>query len=143
MSSLGTGYGAEKGNIQVYVRVEPRQGEDGGDGRGETALRAAVVRCSFTRCQRLRTQRPAACHEAVCHQERGPHVAKNHDGGRSCRNKGAGAKDSGRDKDGVGQRAYSHNRDDVLAPDSLAEHKGVLCSDGDDEGEPGGQAEAC
>lgn len=143
MSSLGTGYRAEKGNVQVDVRVEPRQGEDGGDGRGKTALRADVVGFSFTRCQRLRTQRPAGGHESVRHQKRGPHVAENHDGGRSCRNKGAGAEDSCSNKDGVGQRADGHNGDDVLAPDSLAEDKGVLCSDGDDEGESRGHAEPC
>lgn len=144
-TALGVRQRADEGDVQVDVRIEPGQREDGGYRGQGTALAAGttVTTGAFARRQRLRPHGAPGRHHAVRHQKCGAYIAEDDDGGRRCRHQRTCTEDSGRDQDGIRKRTHSDDGDEVFAPDALAQHERILGADGNNEGKARGQAEAC
>ena len=64
------------------------------------------------------------------------------DAARAGRRRGrrADAPDPAKDQHRIGQRAGRTDGEDMLAPDALAQHEGILCPDGEDQAEAGRKA---
>ena len=84
--------------------------------------------------------RPQGSHPAVGQQEGGPDPAHDVENPGRPLNEDTDPGHTQPNQQKVGQGADGNNQQDVRALDALAEHEGVLGADGDDEGEPAGQA---
>jgi hypothetical protein len=116
------------------VRVQPRQRQAGEEHRKEPTPAPRLVR----RAQPVRSsgaQCPARGEGAVREQEAGTSDPHDVDERRHRGECGSRSGHAGDDEDGVGRDADRHHGDDVLAEQSLAQHKRVLGADRDDERE--------
>ena len=113
------------------------QGEGGGlRQRGGVAQACAILRGG----EPIRTARTLQRLPAVPGQKRraGQRHGPGHTGVLAQRLRHA--QHPGGDEHGVGQRAEQHHTAHVLTPQALAQHKRVLCTDGDDETQAQDQA---
>ena len=123
------GQRAEKDDcIQIDMRIQKSEAEAGRQGRAE---RQSGPRLED---ELLRFQGTSRRRQSIKEQERRSAVASETEKRRRGLNRLPDPGHAGRDQQGVGACADQHQRQDVFTPDALAQHIGILGTDGDDEG---------